>query len=62
MISPQKIYKQKTMKTTGKNEIEGYFKFKTSRDNDMYIFLIQIYLSLVEIRKEYLMRVCSKEP
>ena len=38
MITPLKKYKEKTMTTTSKDEVEGYFYFKTSRYNFMYTF------------------------
>ena len=36
MISPQKPYKEKSMTTTDKYEVEGSSNLKTSRHNIMY--------------------------
>ena len=49
------------MTSIDKYEVEGSFNLKTSKNNIMYAFFIRIYLSLMEICKECLMREHAKK-
>ena len=48
------------MTTTDKYAVEGSFNLKTSRDKACMLYFIRIYLSLLEICKECLMRGGTK--
>ena len=51
---------KKSMKTTDKHEVEGYFDFFLRRHNIMHNPPLQMYLSSMENWKELLVSGCTK--